>query len=277
MKIAMSFTDESKRTLECEEVKLDSAFIEEGPPKATVLVYHIDLAKSAATASQPIVKFSEEKYAIGRAKDLKLGSPEYYRRYEGDSVGVQDQQEARYGVDIRTFLTKFGQPELATVPSVSGRVTYGTDGAWLFCTSLKPQPKWEMARLQKAFSAECASTISDPSEFARGLGAAFAVHSSSSDISPSKLENIARYVRPPEMGDKVVWVYHGPVLYSNDTSELIETFPSIHRSTAVLFQKRLKFAWQREYRFSVSIGGAPRREEFFLPISKEMRQLDASH
>ena len=277
MKIEMSFTDDSKRTLEFEEVKIDSAFIEEGPPRATVLVYYIDLAKSATTSTHPVVRFSEEEFSIGKAENLKLGSPEYYRKSAGGRIGVQDKEEARYSVDIRTFLSKSGQHELAKLPSVSGHVTYGTVGSWLFCTSLKPPSKWELAKLQKDFSAECASVISNPSEFARELGATFAIHSSPPDIEPSILENTVSHMRPPEMGEKVVWVYHGPVLYSNNTSEWIETFSPMHRSTAMSFQKRLRFAWQREYRFSVSIGGAPRHGEFFLPISDEIRQLAANH
>ena len=147
----------------------------------------------------------------------------------------------------------------------------------MFCTSLKPMSTRELEQLRNGFSSECVTTISDPSEFACELGAAFAANSSWADVNLSALDELTRRLRPPEVGDKVVWVFHDPVCHSDHAQALVESFDVLHRTAVVSFIKCRVFAWQKEYRFTVKINGEPRRNEFFLPIPQETGDLPRSN
>ena len=127
--------------------------------------------------------------------------------------------------------------------------------------------------MRKEFAADCVTTIPNPLEFARELGAAFAAHFSWADVGLSPWDELVRRLRPVEIGELVVWVYHGPVFYSDNAEELIDSFDELHRAAVVPFLKRQKFAWQKEYRFTVTTNGNPRESEFLLPISPELRKL----
>ena len=204
---------------------------------------------------------------------LHLATPSYYREYEGDGVGIRDEMEARYQEGVRSFLTRYRTMDAATGAWVSGHATYGVNGFWMFCTSFKQISSLEQERLRKEFSADCVTSISDPQGFARELGAAFAAHSSWADVGLSALDEVIRELRPPEIGDKVVWVYHGGLSYSDDAQKLVESFDERHRAAVVSFVKRQKYAWQKEYRFTVRINGKPRESEFLLPIPPDLRGL----
>ena len=188
-------------------------------------------------------------------------------------MGIRDEQEARYQEDVRSFLTRHGTMDAASVALVSGHVTYGVDDFWMFCTSVTPMSDRERKQLRKEFAADCMTTILDPSEFARELGSAFAAHSSWADVDLSALDELIRRLRPSEIGDKVVWIYHGPVCYSDDAQKLVESFDELHRPAVVPFLKRQTFAWHKEYRFTVKINGKPRKSEFLLPIPPELQRL----
>ena len=71
----------------------------------------------------------------------------------------------------------------------------------------------------------------------------------------------------------MVWVRHGAVCYSDDPTELVESFPTNHRAAVVPFIKRRRYAWQQEYRFSVSTNGQATENEWFLPIPPRLRRL----
>ena len=70
-----------------------------------------------------------------------------------------------------------------------------------------------------------------------------------------------------------VWVTHGPVAYTDDAEPLIEPVPLLHRGAAVPFVKRLGYAHQREYRFTVSVIGEPDQETLLVPTTPELREL----
>ena len=125
--------------------------------------------------------------------------------------------------------------------------------------------------MRSRFAAESVTMIASPTDFARELGAAFASHVSWSDVTLSAVDLIARHSRPSEMGEKVVWVYHGPVHYRDDSEALVESFPLLHQVAAVSFIKREEFAWQHEYRFTVHMNGTAREASFLLPITSALR------
>ena len=269
----ITIINDMRRLLDCRGVTLESVFVEAQEPRDTVLVYHVDPGRSSVKTVSPVVKFSEKRFAIPRAEHLKLSTPSYYREYEEDTEGIRDDLEAKYRGDVRSFLSKYGTLDARSIASLSGRVTYSVDNFWMFCTSQKPTSTRGLEQIRKRFSAECVTTIPDPSEFAQELGAAFASHSSWSGVDLGALDECIRKLRPSEIGDKVVWVYHGPVFYSDDSQKLVESFDDLHRPAVVSFLKRRMFAWQKEYRFTVKINGKPRETQFLLPITQELRGL----
>ena len=152
-------------------------------------------------------------------------------------------------------------------------MTYKIPDFWLFCTSQKPETFRGLRQLQRKFFAECATTIPNPSEFARELGTSFATRFSWRDVDLSSLDDLIRKIRPFEIGEKVVWLYHGPVFYSDQPQDLIESFDHLHRPAVVPFIKRKKYDWQQEYRFAVKTNGAPKEKELFVPVSPNLRAL----
>ncbi len=273
MRQPLRVTNDLQRSLGCDGVTLESAFLDARASGATVLVQRVDPARSPLTTATPVVKFSRSQDAIPDAKCLKLATPGHYRKYEGGEGDIRDDMEARYREDVRSVFAKTGSLELSRMPGLSGSVTYGVDGFWVYCTSVRPTSTGEQERLRRRFQSDCATTIADPSAFARELGASFAAHSSWSDVELSFLDWLAIRLLPHECGDKVVHVHHGPVYYSDEPVELVESFPMEHRPTVVPFIKRRMYSWQQEYRFTVSMHGSPKKDELFLPISPELRKL----
>ena len=196
-----------------------------------------------------------------------------YRDFEGAAGGIRDEMEARSKEDVRSVFAKTGTVPASATRYVTGHVTYGVDGFWVFCTSMRPPSTWRLERLRKRFGAECATTIADPSAFAQELGAAFAAHAPWPDVDLSFVEGLVAGLRPPWMGDRMVWVRHGAVCYSDDPRELVESFLTHHRAAILPFIKRRRYAWQQEYRFSVSIDGQATGNEWFLPITPGLRRL----
>ena len=254
----------------CGWTNLESAFVDDGLCRTLVLVWHANLC-SGFISSPALVKFSKSKYAIARAKNLKLATASYYRNYEGPEPGIRDEMEARQVADIRTVLRR-GRRAVPSSRSrsLSGQATYATDGTWLFCTAVKPAWDTDLRRLRWKFSAESATVIPDPSSFARELGRVFAgymqgTHHGSAD------ELKLSYYRQHRFDD-VVQVFHGPVLYTDD-QELALSQPPHLRGIASCFFKGRSFGWQREYRFVVSMVGEPAGDQLLLPISDNIRDL----
>ncbi len=270
----IEITEEMQHMLGCRGISLESGFVETKEPRTTVFVYKTDVAPDLVPQTgSTIVKFSEKQHAIPRAKYLKLSTPKYYREIENDSASIGDELEATHEEDVRSFLGEHVAVEAASIALPSGSVTFPANGFRMFCTSLKPVLASELERMRRKFEAQCVTEIVDASIFAEELGPAFASCSSWSDVRLSPIEKLTRYMLPSEPGQKLVQVYHGPVSYSDDAQGLIESFDIHHRPTAVSFLKRRKFAWQKEYRFILGIGGEPRESELFVPISPELRRL----
>ena len=278
MRNPIEMTDKHK--LESKGLTLESSFIESDPTKALVLVHRVDLTGSRLKAPQPVVKFSKREHALSnpKATSIQLATPRYYRDYEENEgpKGIRDEKEAQYVIrtDLKTF---FGKGKISGprggVGQGSVALAFTVDDFWMFCTAAKPKTDWELRQMLKESGYDCATTIANPAEFAKELGAAFAAHSRWSDVSLSGLDEVSRRLRPPEIGDKVVWVYHGPVVYQRNPAEMIEAFPEHTRGVVVPFVKREKFSHQREYRFTVLINGKPKEPTFSLPISTELRHL----
>ena len=72
---------------------------------------------------------------------------------------------------------------------------------------------------------------------------------------------------------RVVWVTHGPVLYTDSAEPLIEAVPLRHRAAATPFIKAPDYKNQREYRFTVTTIGKPAQETLLGPTTPELREL----
>ena len=272
-RLSLEVSADDRGALTCEGVTLESAFIETAVLRATVLVSRVDPSRSLLGAAPDcVVKFSDCQYALPRSESLKLATPRHYRKFEGAGEGIRDEMEARYQTDVRSVFSKTGTLPPSGIQSVTGHVIYGVDGCWIFCTSIRPPSAWQLERLQKQFGAECVTTIADPSVFAVELGAAFAAQTPWPDIDLRFLESLAARLRPRVMG-RMVRVHHGAVCYSDEPRELVESFPLDHQAAVVPFIKRCMYAWQQEYRFSVSIDGQATGDEWFVPITAGLRRL----
>ena len=259
----------------CEGITLEAAFVETDAPRATVLVYRVDLSRASVDAIPAgIVKFSDDQYAIPRCGSLKPATPQYYRDFEGDAEGIRDEMEAQYREVMRTAFAKTGAlASLRGFPSLTGHVIRGVDGFWIFCASVRPPSSWRLEQLRRRFGAERVTNIADPSAFARELGAAFAAQVQWPGVELSFEHKQAAELRPPELRDRIVWVQHGPVWYSDDPGELVESLPNVHRGAVVPFIKRRMFEWQQEYRFTVGVNRRATENEWFLPITPKLRRL----
>ncbi|MCY4617791.1 MAG: hypothetical protein OXD50_04445 [Chloroflexi bacterium] len=150
---------------------------------------------------------------------------------------------------------------------------YGVGGFWLFCASIRPPSRWQLNQLKERFSAERATSIADPSAFARELGAALAAQEPGPDVELTLFDELFNSMQPSDLGNRMVRVRHGPVCYCDDPKELVESFPDEHRAAVVPFIKRRAYAWQQEYRFSLDIRGEATENEWFLLISSGLRRL----
>ena len=243
-----------------------------GPSFFRVLVRRVNLSRlSAIKTSTDIIKFSESQYAIPYSNTLQLGTPAYYRDMEDNgSCGIGDAMEATYiqETDLATFLRESGQPALLGAEHASIHATYRSD-CWIFCTSVAPTSPMGIEKLRSSICPDYdgATLIGDPSSFAKQLGVDF-----------GNAFNIG-YVKHPRPGRQVftllVVVDHGPVVYANSTSDIIEEFPMGSRGLVTPFVKRKGFSYQEEYRFVISVPNPAELTErqLDLNVTDELRSL----
>lgn len=269
----IEFTHQLQKQLGCQGITLESGTIEIQTSRAVTFVFCVDLDGSPIGAVSSVIKYSKREHAIPKAKYLKLATPEYYRNFEGDASGVRDDMEGRYQEDIRSFHTKWETLDAVSASMVTGNVTYGTNEFWMFCTSVEPRLTQERRELREEFGANCDTEIQDPSVFARTLGTDLAAHYTWTDVELSPLERILQSYTTALNYSKMVWVYHGKVLYSDNAADIVDSFPALHQPAVIPFIKRQRFANQKEYRFKISTRGRPNNHHFLLPISPELRNL----
>ena len=274
----VQLTDELRAVLECQGVVLEAAFCDNAEPRALLFICRVSLPETRPLAEPgQVVKFSQIEHAMPHAESVQLATPEHYRRnYEG-AEGIHDEMEAKHRDDIGRFLSRYGASPVDTpgLGHVGGHATHAVDNIWIFCTSVKPASGHHLVRMAERFSRESATTIREPSQFARELGAAFLAHPATRNVKLSSLDSFVEHLSQPYGIGTVVWVYHGPVLYSDDAQDLVSSFPNEHRAIPIAFIKRQMYDWEREYRFTVQVRGAPSDEDEVVPlrVSDELRKL----
>ncbi len=293
MRAEIAVAPEWREHLGCAQIRLESAFVEAKPFACFVFVRRVDLdPQQKPRLSQGIVKFSPRQFSPATHESVQLGTAPYYRGYEGEGPGVQDPDEGVYRESLDSYFGKYnpeavdmlgswsqtftiGDTTLTVEAVLSGSVTYQPDAHWLYCTAYRRGSQSERALMQGHYDGDCMTALGGPSEFARELGSAFARLSPPPTVSLDdpfhRLQHeMLRSQTPPR---RIVYVNHGPVVYTNSPQSFIEAVPLQCRAAAVPFFKGVDYADQKEYRFSVSTTGTPTKNLLAVPITAELRSL----
>ena len=268
----LKMSDESRSLFERPWLTLESesyipAPVLLAPIPLIVLVYRVGLRGAELLATAPaVVKFSKREHSILLSSVIQLCTLEYHRnQYGGEIRGVRDPNEGRY-----TSKKSLGHPISATA-RITYEANYEVNDDWIFCTAILPTMAVTRKTTVDLFAGyDAATKIDDPPEFAKQLGLIFGNYSSDANVSLSSAEENIRLLTSLPV-NRVVHVYHGPVVYTDDTSTIIESYPVHDRGCLLPFFKRHQFAHQREYRFSISLRGTPITHKLRLPISSELR------
>ncbi len=281
MKTPVRFPAESRILLESPGVTVESAFVNDGAKRFLVIVHQVALNSDSSPETPAVVKFSERQYALPHSQSIQLATPEFYRCCPGEDLGIRDEKEASYirKMDLKRFLETYNpQSDLAKAyVQGSTELTFAQDDCWMFCTSVRPTTKGLARQLGGRISEdyECGAVIDNPSEFARELGVTFGTHLADADLRLGGLDTVARYslTLTPELGEMVVRVYHGPVVYTDNPAAIVESYPEERRAAVVPFLKRSQYSYQREYRFVVETHGEAVKQALSLPVSDDLRRL----
>ena len=259
--------------------KLETALMNvSNSPPFHVQSYAVDFSRTPFSETPTsIVKFSERQYAIPHSQRVKLATPSHYRDIEEvASNGIGDSLEAIYKreTDMSTFQKETGQELVQGAEHVSVKLTYEAE-CWMFCASIVPKlnTSREMEKLRESLDVtyDCWTSITNPSEFAKQLGIDFG-----NSFKPNLLHQpgpIWWQLKP------VVFVKHGPVIYTDQVSKEIERFPKDMYGTVTPFIKRSRFSNQKEYRFVISllVNAEPKEETLYLNVTDDLRRLTYSH
>ena len=281
MKTPITFPAEASAILESPGVTIESAFVNDGTKRSLVMVRRVVLDGSSPPAKPPaVVKYSERQYVLPHYHSVQLATPRFYRNYPGEDPGIRDENEASYtkSMNLQRFLERYRpQPStLGVLPELgSAALTLARDDCWMFCASVRPTTAREARQVRRRFSEDydCTTVIDDASEFARELGATFGTHLADADVRRGGLDVLASAGLPRELGERVVWVSHGHVVYTDDPAAMVQSYPEERRAAIVPFLKRSQYAYQREYRFVVATHGEPVEQVIRLPVSDDLRAL----
>jgi len=293
LRAEITITSELREHLACVQIRLESGFIEANPVPSLVFVRRVDLDPAPSTEpSQGVVKFSPRRFSLATCDSLQLGTPEYYRGYEGEGSGIQDEDEGVYEESLHSFFAKYnpeavamlgtwsqmvatGKTKLTCEVTASGSAMYQVNDGWLYCTAFHPRSQSERASMQDKFDGTCITALGEPSKFAGELGSAVAQMSPGPEVSLEEWFHQLQHemLRSQTPFQRVVHVYHGPVVYTDHAESLIEAVPLLYRSAAVPFVKATAYAAQREYRFAVSTIGTPTATLLSVPVTPRLQSL----
>ena len=244
----------------------------DGPSAFHILVSRVNVSSPASLSRTPeVVRLSESRYAIPNSTNIKLRTTGYYRDWEeSDRCGIGDSEEAtlRRNTDFATFQRDAGQTPLPGAHHVQINSTYIRE-CWILCTSIAPTSLAIKNNMQANVCRgyDATTLIADPSQFAMQLGVDFGNALRANDVTgPGQ----ALWMLRPQ-----IFVDHGPVVYTESPSNVIERFPKASWGLVMPFAKRPRFSDQHEYRFVIYIGepGEPKERTLDLIITEELRAL----
>ena len=246
-----------------------------------VFIHHFNRSAIEVPQVRELVKLSERRFAPSHAPKLQLATPEYYRRSEDPHDGILTK-------DATPWMSQELESKVGIIPSLSASITFvAPDEPWVYCTSMRPAHGRDAEGLRARFPQYDAMTvIKDADALAIQLGIDFAISVQKSthvELGPDeeKAYRSGRYRAAIWEGehpiDKIIRVYHGPVVYE-DRSGVLRAAEDVVDFSMVpkgWFTKKTRFSGEREYRFAVSTLGKPREDRFRLDISDELRMLTA--
>ena len=275
----IQITQELNSKLGCNGIVLESGFLVSGPHRDTRVGRKSGLA--AGLVGQPGAGEGGEVLGVpvrhfpSRQAEA-LNRPLLPRAGGLREAAFETKFEARQKRDIRQVFKEAGSAAPASsISSLSGQVTYSTDDFWIFCTSVMPRSGLELERMRQRFSYECATTITEPSKFARQLGRTFAENLAEDDVSlnfQAHMKTAGRDALGIRRRD-CVGESRPRALRRQRRKRPVFSLPHHLQGIAAPFVKRRSYEWQNEYRFTVSTTGTPATDELYLPIPDEMRSL----
>lgn len=253
-----------------------------------VLLHHVNRPSTAAPRANELVKLSERETAPNRASELWLRTPAYYRATESPDTIPTDPYDGVLTMDAAPWMRQSVALKVGSVESLNATMTFSApQEPWIYCTSISPTSEAEEKELRAEFPMyDSMTAIRCAESFAAQLGIdfVFAVQKST-HVELGPIEEWAyrgsSYRASPWGGkhhiDKVVRVYHGPVVYEDQSGVLKSAEDVADPSMAPKgwFTKKKRFSGEREYRFAVSTVGRPRKDTFKLRVSDELRVLTA--
>ena len=91
-----TFPHESRTLLESPGVTVEFAFVNDGAKRFLVIVHQVALNSDSSPETPAVVKFSERQYALPHSQSVQLATPEFYRSYPGEYLGIRDEEDASY-------------------------------------------------------------------------------------------------------------------------------------------------------------------------------------
>lgn len=236
-----------------------------------------------------LLKLSERRFAPYRAPELRLATPAHYRKSEGLDTEIADPHDGLLTKDATPWMRQnltFRERGSST-HNLRSSFTFGSAPGepWVYCTSMSPTNSREEMDLRTRFPKyDELTVIEDPESFAMQLGIDFAISLDKSkhvELGPNgeatyeRSSYTVRLWEGEHRVDKVIRVYHGPVVYEDQSGVLRsdDDFVDFSMVPKVWFTKKTRFSGEREYRFAVSTLGEPRMDTFKLEISDELRAL----
>ena len=270
--VDIPITEDFRRKTDNLHYRTEHAVRVVSPSSFLVFVRRVNVSSRAYLADMPkTVRFSESQYAIPDSVNIRLRTAAYYRDWEeSDGCGIGDSEEAtlRRNTDLATVQREGGQTPISGAHLVQTTLTHRKE-CWILCTSIAPTLSTGMdgMRASLCWGYDAATLIADPSQFAKQLGIDFG-----NTLRPSDLEHPGPtwWTLLPR-----VFVDHGPVVYEESPSDVIEKFPRASWGLITPFVKRTQFSGQKEYRFVISIGGpgGPKGNSLDLTITDELKAL----
>ena len=251
-----------------------------------VLFHEVNRRPTAVPRVDQLLRLSERQNAPYRGSEVWLRTPAYYRRIESPGTKPTDPHDGFLTKDATSWMRRALTSNLGLIENVNATMTFSShQEPWVYCTSIPPTNEAGWRELRERFHEYDAMTvIRDPNCFAVQLGIDFAVsvqESTHVDLSPMEkwAYEQSSYAVPLWEGkhriDKIIRVYHGPVVYE-DQSGVLGSVEEVVDSSMVprgWFTKKKGYSREREYRFAVSTLGKPREDTFKLRISDELRRL----
>ncbi len=242
-------------------------------PRYTVFTFQVEFKDDVSPDPPTLVKLSEKRYAIPFADTIQLGSLQHYRQIEEAADGIGDSMEGRFNQDVVDFIAKSSNTSSDLLDSLSGTVTWQAGNMWLYCSALEPSSSSVVQRMKETFGTNYATRIGNPSDFALELGDAVGGTVPWSSLRRDGEQQLIHALQVAEGYERIVHVYHGRVLYTDDSFSIVERLNELEKSIAACFIKRNKYAWQQEYRFAVSVGAELRPDPLLVPVSPQIREL----